>query len=108
MQGPQARPTPPGSHVWLFVIARVEGSRWYPCPREIVARPDGTWSCELYLGGSPGVRHEIRVGVVDDAVHAFLARYVAANPNQLLYPDQPAGSLPRGFAEEAGVSVIRQ
>jgi S1-C subfamily serine protease len=108
VQGIQARPRPAGVHAWLFIRAQVEGSRWYPCPREIVAGADGTWGCEVSLGGASGTRHELVIGVVDDALHGFLSRYVAANPDQPLYPDQPPGVLPRGFSPESAIVVVRQ
>lgn len=107
-EGVQVNRTPAGVHVWLLVISDVPGSRRYPCPREIVARPDGSWSCELQLGGTPGVGHQMRVGIVDDALHAALVQYIAQNPGRPLFPDSPPGTLPRGFVEEARVSVIRQ
>lgn len=108
IQGSQARPTPAGAHIWVLVIAQVDGSRWYPCPREIVAGPDGTWECELVLGSPAGTRHDVRVGVVDDALHAALSRFVTTNPGQPVFADQAPGSLPAGFAEEARLEIIRQ
>ena len=44
-------PPPAGLHVWLLVRPQIEGSRWYPCPRDIVAGADGSWECEVALGG---------------------------------------------------------
>jgi S1-C subfamily serine protease len=107
IRGLQSVRTPPGTHVWLFVRAQVPGGRWYPCPREIVAGPDLTWECEVYLGGPPEVRHVILAGVADEAAHAFLSRHLAANPNQPLYPEEQAPRLPNGFRGEAEVEVVR-
>ena len=58
--------------------------------------------------GVPGIRRQPRVGLVDDAVHAALSRRVAQSPDQPLFPEAPPGSVPRGFQEEARVTVIRQ
>ena len=111
VQGTQARARPAGTHVWLFVKADVPVARWFACQRgEILAQPNGTWECPIQLGSGPNTRIELRVGVVDDRVHADLARRVppADRPNRVLYPDQPPGYLPPGFVEEARVIVIRR
>ncbi len=98
--GAQAGPTPRGLHVWCFVRADVPGSRWYPWHRgEILAGTDGTWAVDLYLGGPPGTRHEVRIGAVDDALHADLDAFLGSNP------DQPLPDLPAGFVQEAQITV---
>ena len=98
--GIQEQPTPAGVHVWAFVRADVPGAGWYPWHRgEIVAGPDTTWSIDLYLGGPPGTRHELQVGIVDDAGHADLTTFLRDNP------DQPLPNLPDGFTQEAQITV---
>ena len=98
--GGQARPAPPGLHVWAFVKADVPDSRWYAWHRgEVVAGPDNTWAIDPFLGGPPGTRHELRLGTVDDAVHAELQTFLQRNP------DQPLPHLPAGFVPEARITV---
>lgn len=109
VRGVQTAPRPPGTHLWLFVSAQVPDSRWYSCPRgELVAGPDLAWSCDLYLGGPPGTRHTIVLGLVDDRATTDLARYIAANPDQPIFPDTPTAALPPGFSEQASIEVSVQ
>jgi hypothetical protein len=107
VRGTQANPTVAALHGWLFVAAQVPGSRWYPCPHELLAGPDRTWSCEIVLGGPAGVRHTILVGTADAATSAMLTRYVAEHPNQPVLPDAAEPSLPAGFMPEMRISVER-
>ena len=102
VRGTRARTEGPAVHIWLFVRAEVEGGRWYPYPREIVASRDGSWEAEIELGGPPDVRHELRVGVAGPEVNAELARYVAERPGE------PLEILPEGFRAEAQRVVIRR
>lgn len=100
VSGSQARPTPPGRHVWAFVKANVHDARWYPWHRgEIIAHPDGTWAIDLYLGGSAGIQHEIQIGTVGEALHTELSTYIERQP------DQPLPELPDGFVPEARIAV---
>ena len=108
VRGSEIIPPPAGAHVWLFVRAEVPGAHWYPCPHELEVSPDLTWECEIYFGGSAGIRHTLLVGVADDPTNAFLTGYIASNPNQPLYPERPEATLPPGFVEEARVVVVRQ
>jgi len=102
LKGTRATPIDPSLHIWLFVRAEVEGSHWYPYPKEIVARPDGAWEAELDLGGPASIRHELRLGVLGGSTRAALLRQIAEHPNA------PLEELPRGFTEEAQLSVVRQ
>ena len=101
VRGVQPDPLPPGSHLWLLVIAQVDGSRWYACPREIVARSNGTWECELTLGGPAGIRHELRLGVVGPATHQAFLRHVTERPSE------PLPGLPADFRATSSVVVVR-
>ncbi|HYU18113.1 MAG TPA: sortase [Chloroflexota bacterium] len=101
VEGWRARPIDSGLHVWLLVRARVDGGRWYAYPEEIRPDPDGSWAAELELGGPPGVRHELRVGLVDARSHERLAGYVADHPNE------PLEDLPPGLHEAARLVVTR-
>jgi hypothetical protein len=100
IRGSQRRPTPPGRHLWAFVKAAVPDARWYAWHRgEILPGADNTWGIDLYLGGTTGTRHEVRIGTVDDARHAELSTFLAT------YPDQPLPDLPADFIQEAQVTV---
>jgi hypothetical protein len=100
IRGNQRRPTPPGRHLWAFVKAVVPDARWYAWHRgEILPGVDNAWGIDLYLGGTTGTRHEVRIGTVDDARHAELSTVLAT------YPDQPLPDLPADFVQEAQVTV---
>jgi hypothetical protein len=100
VRGNQRRPTPPGRHLWAFVKAAVPDARWYAWHRgEILAGADNTWGIDLYLGGTTGTRHEVRIGTVDDARHAELSTFLRD------HPDQPLPDLPADFIQEAQVTV---
>jgi hypothetical protein len=103
VEGVQNDPLRPGSHAWLFIRARVAGGRWYAGPDEVVARSDGAWSTEIYLDGPAGVRHEIRVGVVDAARHAELLSHLAERRDQPL-----DGRIPPAAWGEARLTVVKQ
>jgi S1-C subfamily serine protease len=109
VRGVQTAPAQRDAHIWLFVGADVPGSRWYPCPRgELVPGPSGAWECEVYLGGQPGTRHIILVGVADERAQRVLTEHLATRPGQPLFPDEPTASLPLGFIEEDRVAVVRR
>ena len=100
VRGTQRAPTPSGRHVWVLVKADVYDARWYTWHRgEILAGPDGSWAVDLYLGGVPGVRHEILVGTVGNDTSSALAAYLASNPGQ------PLSNLPDDLIPEARVTV---
>lgn len=103
VQGILARRPPAGFHVWLIVRASVEGGAWYPGPGEIVAGPDGSWSQEIFFGGPPNQRHEIRVGVVDAQAHSGLLRHGSEQRGQPL----TTWRIPETWGE-ARVTVVRQ
>jgi LPXTG-site transpeptidase (sortase) family protein len=87
---------------WLVVRALEPGARWYLYPRELAIGSDGKWQAELTLGGPPGLRHELRVGVVDSATQAALTRQARTHPNE------PLDALPPGFWPEAVRIVVRR
>lgn len=89
-------------HAWLVVRALRSGARWYLHPRELVPGANGKWQAELTLGGSPGLRHELRVGVVDSQAQAALIRQATTRPNE------PLDALPPGFWPEAVRIVVRR
>ena len=100
VRGTQRAPTPSDGHVWVFVKAEVYDARWYTWHRgEALAGPDGSWAIDLYLGGLPGVRHEIVVGTVGNDTNAALAAYLASKPGQ------PLSGLPIDLNPEARVTV---
>ncbi len=103
LEGRLPGPLPPGSHLWLVVRPLVEGGRWYPAHGEIRPAPDDTWTTGIYLGGPPGIRHEIRIGVVDAATHAQLLRHLAEQRDEPLSAWTP----PENWGE-ARVTVIKQ
>ena len=94
--------TRPSGHLWLAVRADVEGSRWYLFGQEITPSHDGRWELELELGGPPDVRHEIRLGSVDQSAHAGFLRHVAERPGE------PLAELPEAFEPQATVTVVRR
>lgn len=102
VKGTRATPVDRALHVWLFVRAELEGSRWYPYPKEIEATADGSWSVTLDLGGPARLRHELRIGVVNDQTRAALLAQLAERPNE------PLQDLPEGFWEEANLTVTRR
>src|SRR3712207_8144061 len=91
----------PSGHLWLAVRADVEGSRWYLFGQEIAPGHDGRWELELELGGPPNVRHEIRVGSVDEQAHAAFVGQVAERPGE------PLAELPEGFRSEEHTSELQ-
>jgi hypothetical protein len=54
------------------------------------------------LGGPANIRHELRLGLLDDDAHDELVRWIAN------HHDQPLEDLPDSFSEEAAVVVTRQ
>jgi hypothetical protein len=88
--------------LWLVVRAEVPGSRWYALARPLEPAVDGTWTGSVELGGPAGVRHEIRIGVVDAAVDAALRRHAAERAGQ------PLDDLPPGFRTGARIVVERR
>jgi hypothetical protein len=118
VSGKRTTPFDPDLHVWLLIRAQVDGSRWYAYPHEIIGRPDGTWEVELGVGGPPNVRHELRVGVVNNATHGRLLQHITEQPGDPLEPGpsqpsftstgKPHDDLPEGFWDEASVTVVRK
>jgi hypothetical protein len=102
IRGRRQRPLDQSGQAWLLVRARQPGARWYVYPDELLVGPDGTWQADLTLGGGPGLRHELRIGVVDAETAAALSRQVATRPNQ------PLDQLPAGFWPEADRIVTRR
>ena len=100
--GTRKAPRDPSVQAWLVVRALQPGARWYLYPRELVIGSDGKWQVELTLGGPPGLRHELRVGVVDSATQAALTRQATTRPNE------PLDALPPGFWPEAVRIVVRR
>lgn len=103
VRGIQRDRLPAPSHLWLIVRPLVAGGAWYPGPAEVLRNADGTWSQEIFLGGPPGVRHEIRIGVIDDSAHADWLHQIRERPNQPLIGWQ----IPDSWGE-ARVTVVRQ
>ena len=93
---------PPDGHLWLAVRAEVEGSRWYVFGQEIRPDRDGRWELELELGGSPNIRHEVRIGSADEPAHAALARHARERTGD------PFDQLPEGFETQATVTLVRR
>jgi hypothetical protein len=102
VRGARALPIDPELHAWLFVRAELEGSKWYPYPKALEAAQDGSWEAELVLGGPAGLRHELRIDVLDAASHEALLQHLAEQP------DQPLDELPAGFAEEVSLVVTKR
>jgi hypothetical protein len=102
LKGTRTTPVDPNLHAWLFVRADVEGSRWYVYYKEITANKDGAWEAEIDLGGPPNVRHELRLGVVDEETHQWLLRLVKD------YLGEPLDELPPRFWDEASLVVVRR
>ena len=91
----------PGAPLWLLVRAEVPGSRWYALDRPLEPDWNGSWQVEVELGGPPGIRHEIRAGVADEAADRMLRRHAAERAGQ------PLDDLPAGFRTGASVTVER-
>jgi LPXTG-site transpeptidase (sortase) family protein len=102
VKGKRALPIDPRSHVWLFARAELEPGRWFVLPREIAADRSGSWETEVELGGQAGLRHEVKIGVVDEATHQALLRLIWEQPGQ------PLAALPDGFWDEVSLVLTRR
>jgi hypothetical protein len=84
------------------VRADLAGSRWYALGRPLDVKADGSWETTIELGGEAGIRHEIRVGIVDAIAEAVLRRHAQERAGQ------PLDDVPVGFQTGARVSVQRR
>jgi hypothetical protein len=92
----------PRAALWLLVRADVPGSKWYALDRPLEPDKDGRWRVEIELGGAPGIRHEIRVGITNLMADTLLRRHAVDRAGQ------PLDDLPEGFESGARVTVERR
>jgi sortase (surface protein transpeptidase) len=102
LRGKRALPTDPQVHVWLFARAELQPGHWFVLPREIAADRSGNWEAEVELGGQAGLRHELKVGAVDEATHLALLHLIQEQPGQ------PLAALPDGFWDEVSLVLTRR
>ncbi|MCC6177153.1 MAG: sortase [Chloroflexi bacterium] len=102
VRGTLADPRATRGPLWLVVRANVSDGRWYALDRPLDVRPDGSWQAEIVLGGPPNLRHEIRVGVADEAANATLLRHAREQQGQ------PLDALPDGYQTAASAIIIRR
>jgi hypothetical protein len=77
---------------------------WWPYKRELIADRDGGWRLDdVEIGGPPGSRHVLAVGVVDAAGHRSILTQIRDRQ------DEPfVGGQPPGFRELARVMVTKR
>jgi LPXTG-site transpeptidase (sortase) family protein len=102
LRGTRRQPAQKELQVWLLVRAESPGSRWYAHPHPLTTNSRGEWQLDLDLGGPSGVRHELRLGLVDPATSAALQRFLADHPGE------PLEGLPEGFWDEATLVVTKR
>ena len=77
---------------------------WWPYKRELIADRDGSFRVDdVEIGGQPGSKHVLAIGVVDAAGHQAILDQIKQ------HQDEPfTNGPPPGFRELTRVTVIRR
>jgi hypothetical protein len=94
----------PDEHLWMLIHPDGGPDNWWPYKRELIADRDGGWRIDdVEIGGPPGTRHVLAIGVVDAAGHQAILSQIRD------HQDEPfVGGQPPGFRELARVTVVKQ
>lgn len=94
----------PDEHLWMLIHPEGGPDNWWPYKRELIADRDGGWRIDdVEIGGPPGSRHVLAIGVMDAAAHQAMLSQIRDRQ------DEPfVGGQPPGFRELARVTVVKQ
>jgi serine/threonine protein kinase len=94
----------PDEHLWMLIHPDGGPDNWWPYKRELIADRDGAWRLDdVEIGGPPGSRHVLAVGVVDAATHQQILNQIRDRQ------DEPfVGGQPPGFQELTRVTVVKR
>jgi hypothetical protein len=94
----------PDQHLWMLIHPDGGPDNWWPYKQELIADRDGAWRIEdVEIGGPPGSRHVLAVGVVDAAGHQAILTQIGQRQ------DEPfTGGQPPGFRELTRVTVSKR
>lgn len=94
----------PDEHLWLLLHPDGGPDNWWPYKSEILTDRDGAWRVtDLEIGGPPGSRHILVIGVTDAATHQMILDQIRAKQ------DEPfVGGQPPGFRELHRVTVVKR
>ena len=94
----------PDEHLWLLIHPDGGPDNWWPYKGELIADRDGGWQLsDVEIGGPPGSRHVLAIGVVDAAGHDLIQQQIREQQ------DEPfVGGQPPGFRELARVTVVKR
>jgi eukaryotic-like serine/threonine-protein kinase len=95
----------PDEHLWMLI--QPEGStenNWWPYKQELIADRDGGWRIEdVEIGGPPGSKHVLVIGVADASTHQAILTQIKERQ------DEPfVGGQPPGFRELSRVVVTKR
>jgi eukaryotic-like serine/threonine-protein kinase len=93
----------PDEHLWILFHPQGQNDFWWPYKRELIAERDGTWEVDdVEIGGPPGTRHDLVIGVASAAGHRAIVDQIRNRP------DEPfEQGLPPGFRPLARVTVVK-
>jgi eukaryotic-like serine/threonine-protein kinase len=94
----------PDEHLWVLLHPEGGPDNWWPYKGEILTDRDGAWRIsDLEIGGPPGSRHVLAVGVVDATTHRTILEQIQTRQ------DEPfVGGQPPGFRELHRVTVVKR
>lgn len=89
------------------MLIQPEGStenNWWPYKQELIADRDGGWRIDdVEIGGPPGSKHVLVIGVVDANAHQAILTQIKDRQ------DEPfVGGFPPGFRELSRVVVTKR
>jgi serine/threonine-protein kinase len=93
----------PDEHLWILFHPQGDNDFWWPYKRELIAERDGTWEIDdIEIGGPPGTRHDLVIGVASAAGHRAIVDQIRNRP------DEPfEQGLPPGFRPLARITVVK-
>lgn len=102
--GRKAGAQSPDQHLWLLIHPEGSGDNWWPYKGEVLTERDGSWQItDVEIGGPPGSRHVLAIGVVDEQAHRTMLNQIRTQQ------DEPfVGGQPPDFQELSRVTVIKR
>ena len=102
--GRQTGERSPNQHLWLLIHPDGGPDNWWPNKSELVVGQDGSWTVDgVEVGGEPGSRHVLAVGVVDEAGQKVILSQIQDHKDEP-WPNGP----PPEFHMLARVTVVKR